>query len=171
MSKQIRSFRTISLIAVLGVLLCLASLASAQNLSPERAAQSTPAATATIDPDAVVKLTIGQAIITPLDKDNIDHRKFSFSGKANDIMTITGKMMTGNFGFSIDINSQNGVTLSSVNGSFLQQSSLTVKLPQDGNYEIDLHIQDPGSGDSTPGTMSVWVTSGTPTMSATAAVK
>ena len=164
MPRNFRSFRLISLAAALAIVMGIGSLASAHTL------QDTPEPTA-VDIDTPLALTIGTAMSTPLDKDVYYHRNFTFSGKANDVMTITASQLTGNFGYDVNVTSQNDVPLASATGSFMLSTDLVVKLPQDGNYKVRVDITDPGAGDSKAGTVSVEVNTGTPAAAATPAAK
>jgi len=170
MSVNFRSFRIVSLAAALAITVGIGSLASAQDLPARQALQDTPAPTE-VDIDTALPLTIGTAVTTPLDKDIYFHRNFTFNGKANDLMIVTATHLTGNYGFDLTVTSQNDVTLASATGGFMVIGTLTVKLPQDGNYKIRVDIIDPGAGDSAAGTLSVVVNPWKAPAAATAAAK
>ncbi len=172
--RNLRAFRLTSLIVFCVLMLSIVGLAAAQQapiVNSKAALQSTESPTP-IDIDTPVPLKVGSPFTTPLDNQDLTHRLFSFSGKANDIITISGQRLTGNFGFKIDVTSQNDVELGYAGGGFLQAANVIVKLPQDGNYKVRLDEGDPGSGDFSAGTVSVWITqgmpAGSPTMAATA---
>ena len=170
MLDNIKSFRMLSLTAVFAITLGVASLASAQNVPSKFALQDTPQPT-DVDIDTALPLTAGKAVTTPLDKDIYYHRNFTFSGKANDIVTITSTHLTGNFGYDVNVSSQNDVALASATGGFMVSNDLVVKLPQDGNYKVRVDIIDPGAGDSAAGTLSVVMNTGMPAAAGTPAAK
>jgi len=153
------TFRTFSLAAALALTLGLGGYASAHSaISSGTMQQATEAATATpIDPDQPVALTLGQAATSPLDKDNVPHRIFTFKGKANELVNLTVKVTSGNMAYDVTLSSQNGDELGKESGGFIVASMLTVKLPQDGNYTFRIDADDPGSGDFAPGNISVMV--------------
>src|SRR5438067_2063723 len=120
--RNMRSFRLTSLLVFCVLMLSIVGLAAAQQapiVNSKAALQSTEAPTA-IDVDTPVALKAGSAFTTPLDNQDLNHRFFSFSGKANDIITISAQRLTGNFGFKLDVTSQNDVELGYAGGGFLQ---------------------------------------------------
>lgn len=158
MLGNLKLFRTtVSLAVALGLTVGISGLVSAQSVPTE------------IDIDAPVALTLGQAVMTPFDQDTVDRRYFTFRGKANDIVTVTATHLSGNFGFSVRVSSQNDVELASTSGHFLESNDLSVKLPQDGKYTVHVSISDPGADDPAAGTLSVVVNSGMPSRSGTPA--
>ncbi len=159
-----RSFRTLSLITIFVLALCVTGFASAQ---PAKVAALQATATP-IDPGQVVKLDFGTAVTTPLNKDDVSYRYFSFKGKANQLVTVTVQKLTGNLGLKIDVRSQSDADLIYGGGDFFEASTLTVKLPQDGNYRVNLIESDPGAGDFEAGTVSVMVAEAKPVAAATA---
>src|SRR5260221_193293 len=161
MSVNLRSVRLASLATALAVTIGMGSLASAQSIPAKRVLQDTPAPTE-VDIDTPVALTLCKTATTPLDKNIYFHRNFTFNGKANDIVTVTTIHVSGNFGYDVNISSQNDVEIASSTGSFMMANDLIIKLPQDGNYKVRVDIIDPGAGDSSAGSVSIVVNSGMP---------
>jgi hypothetical protein len=157
MRTSIRSFRTLSLTLAFFVTLGIASFASAKpSQSPNQ--QATEAATATpIDPETVVPLTLGKAFTSPIDADNVTYRYLSFKGKANELVNVTVSVLTGNMSFKFKAFTQGGDEIAYSEGTFVTTNTATIKLPQDGNYKIEVDKADPGSGDFAAGTISVLV--------------
>jgi hypothetical protein len=150
----------------------LVSLVSAQSSPLPRPgallqAQETP----TIDPETPVVLTLGKAVTTPIDDQELTYRKFTFSGKANQAISVEAQLQSGNMGLDVAVSSQNDVELARATGGFLQSLAVTVKLPQDGNYDIRLTYANPGSGDFEAGTVSVMVSEAMAAEAATPAAK
>jgi hypothetical protein len=144
----------LALILTLG----LVGIVSAQSVPlPQPGALLQATEVPTIDPETPVVLTLGKAVTTPLDNQDVSYRIFTFSGKANQLMSISAQVMSGSMGVDLTINSQNDVELARVSGGFLQVFNLTVKLPQDGKYTLRLSSENPGAGDFEAGSVSVTV--------------
>ncbi|MHB8628153.1 MAG: hypothetical protein ACYDBJ_12840 [Aggregatilineales bacterium] len=162
-NRTIRLFHLVSATAALTLTLGLGGWASAQSAASvpvgRVAAQAaTPAETATpIDPDQPVALTPRKAFISPLDNDQIPHRNFTFKGKANELVTVGVQLLTGNLSFKLYVNNQAGDEIGYGEGTFVTAMTLTVKLPQDGNYQLEVKSADPGAGDFAAGTFSITV--------------
>jgi hypothetical protein len=172
--NTVRSFRLVSATATLALVLGLGGWASAQSAlsaQPVRGAAqaATAAETATpIDPSQPVELTIGQLFISPLDNDQVPYRMFTFKGKANEVVNVSVRVLTGNLSTQLYTKNQAGDQIGYAEGSFVSAMALTVKLPQDGNYQLQVQHADPGAGDFAAGTFSVGVSdvppaTGTPT--------
>lgn len=163
MTNSIRSFRLISATAAITLTLGLGGWASAQSArsasSDHVAAQAaTPAETATpIDPEQPVALTLGTATTSPLDNDQVPYRYFTFKGKANELVNVTLQLLTGNLSFKLYVNNQAGDEIGYGEGDFVTSMVLTLKLPQDGNYQLQVKSADPGAGDFAAGTFSILV--------------
>ena len=153
-----KSFRMVGLLIALLLTLSAVGLASARTTPTMPTLQATADVTATpIDPNAVVKLTIGTEFTSPLDKDVVINRILSFKGQANHRMTVTIKLLTGNMSVKAYVNTQTDTEIGYAEGIFVDTMSLTLKLPQDGNYTIKVVPGDPGAGDFAAGTFSVVV--------------
>jgi len=172
-SDHVRSFRLVSAAAALALILELGGWATAQSATsaaPVRAmAQAaTPAETATpIDPSQPVELTLGKSFTSPLDNDQVPYRMFTFKGKANVVVNVNVQLLSGNFSFQLYIKTQAGDQIGYAEGSFVSAMVLTVKLPQDGNYQLQVQHADPGSGDFAAGTFSVSVGDAPPPVAVT----
>jgi hypothetical protein len=157
MHSSVRSFRTLSLALAFFVTLGIASFASAKS-SQSPNLQATEAATATpIDPETIVPLTLGTAFTSPLDADAVTYRYASFKGKANELVNVTVSILTGNMSFKFKVFNQGGDEIAYAEGTFVTSNTATIKLPQDGNYKVEIDKADPGSGDFAAGTVSVLV--------------
>jgi hypothetical protein len=172
MDSQSRLFRFIGLVFALAFTLGAAGFVSAHSgpaQSGKALLQATPDATEVIDPSIPVKLDINKAATTPLDDDAIGFRVFTFKGKANQILSVTVQRITGNLSTDITINSQSDTELAHAGGYFAESITLTVRLPQDGNYTIRVSHDIPGAGDFAAGSVSVLVSDGTAAAVPTAA--
>lgn len=161
MSLKVRRFYIIFTCAVM-VSLGMAGMVSAQPAVTGRnsaaPAQATAAATATpIDPGEAVALTLGKAFTSPLDKDQVSYRKFTFNGTANQVANVIVTRLTGNLAFKVTVRSQGDIELGYAEGAFLNTAVLTIKLPQDGNYNVKVESDDPGAGDFQAGSFSILV--------------
>ncbi len=171
MRSSFRSFRTISLSLALLLTLSAVTFASAKS-SRAPTLQATEAATATpIDPEQKVALKIDTPYTSPLNADSMTYRYFTFKGKANALVNVTVNILTGNMAFHLKINNQSGEQIGSVEGGFITAVSTTLKLPQDGNYGIEIDKADPGSGDFAAGTFSIVVNDAPPAPTAAATAK
>jgi hypothetical protein len=173
MEEQMTNLRTVRLIVfflVLALTLGLSGFVSASTKPSDTmlAFQTTEEPTP-VNIDEPIVLIPGQGVTISLDAENLPYRNFSFTGKANQIMTIMAQRITGNFGLHISIVSQTDAELASASGEFLNMVYLIVKLPQDGKYRIRLDKIDPGGGDFEAGDVSVTASEGTPMAAATSA--
>jgi len=158
--NPIRSFRLVSVAAAMALTLGLTGWVSAQPASHDVAALQAATVSFTptpIDVSIPVPLTMGQEAQSPLDNDTVYQRIFKFKGTANQLVTVTSRIITGNLSLGISITDQAGAEIANMNGKFVMTSQLTLKLPQDGNYTITVSKADPGSGDFAPGTIGVSV--------------
>lgn len=162
-----KSFRLVSLLVAFLLTLSAVGLASARPTPTAPALQTTATP---IDPSEVVKLTSGQEFTSPLDKDNIPNGTFSFKGQANHRVTVTVKLLTGNMSVKVYINNQADSEIGYAEGIFVDTVTLTLKLPQDGNYTAKVLAEDPGSGDFAAGTFSI-VVNDTPVAATAVATK
>ena len=158
--NTIRSFRIVSVTAVMVLTLGLTTWVSAQPASHK--SRALQAATVSFTPTPIdvsipVPLTMGQEAQSPLDSETVYQRLFKFKGTANQLVTVTSRVITGNLSLRIGITDQAGAEIASMEGKFVIMSQLTIKLPQDGNYVINVGKGDPGSGDFEPGTIGVSV--------------
>jgi hypothetical protein len=164
MNRTHRVFRTVSLVVVLLLGLAAVTVASARPApAPFRQATAAP-----VDPDEPVALTLGKAVVTPIDDQNITHRVFTFKAKANQLIAVSAQTMKGNFMLSGAVSSQNDVEIARVYGGFMQSFTLVVKVPQDGTYRYRINEDTPGAGDFEAGEISVLVEEAKPAAAATA---
>jgi hypothetical protein len=172
-----QSFRLISLMLAFVLTIGVAGLASAQQAeiaSGSRIALQATEEPTPIDIDTPIVLTLGKSETTPLDNEAVGYRNFGFAGKANQVVTVSVQQLTGNLSFYVSLLDQSDDELANASGKFLQLVTLTVKLPQDGNYRIRVDQRDPGAGDFAAGSVSVTVNEGmlgAATPAATAAIK
>ncbi len=163
MSNRIHSFRVLSLVLAVAFILGLTGLANAKATPGHQetmlALQETPAATP-IDVDAPVALEMGKAATTPLSQD-VSHRYFKFAGKANQLVSLAIVKLSGNLTVKSSLIDQAGSEIANFYGLYMTQFSLTTKLPQDGNYQVYVTYDNPGSGDFAPGEVSVMVSEAT----------
>ena len=154
--KRIQAIRSGTLAAAFIATLSISGWVSAQSAAAQTVMLQTTEVTATpIDISVVVPLTFGIEAQSPLDDQNIYQRQFKFKGKANQLMTITTAVLTGNMSLNVYVEDQAGGQIANVSGKFITTSQFTLKLPQDGNYIITVNHADPGSGDFQAGTFSV----------------
>ncbi len=176
------SFRMFSLTAALALTLGLTGYASAHSAlstnSKTSMQQATSAATeaeteaataAPIDPDQPVALTLGKAATTPLDQNDVPHRIFTFKGKADELISVSVSVLSGNMSYDVTVNDQSSSEIAKANGSFVVASMFTIKLPQDGNYTVRVTADDPGAGDFAAGSVSVLAAQATASAQATQA--
>jgi hypothetical protein len=170
---QTRTSRLATLALALILTLGVVGIVSAQSspLPKPGAIWQQATETPTIDPDTPVALTLGTAATTPLDNQDVAYRMFTFSGKANQIMSVTAQLVSGNMGLDLTVTSQNDVELARATGGFLQSFTLTVKLPQDGKYTVQIRSGNPGAGDFAAGSASVTVAEAKAIPAATAPAK
>ena len=172
MYSKLRSLRLMGLVIALVFVLGAAGYVSAHSgpvVTGKALFQATPDATEAIDPNEPLKLDINKAATTPLDDNLIPYPTLSFKGKANQILSITVQRVTGNLSTDVTITSQTDTELARASGYFAESITLTVKLPQDGNYTIRITHDTPGSGDFEAGTVSVLVSDGKAAAAPTAA--
>jgi hypothetical protein len=170
MHSKARSFYIFCLALVLTI--SVAGFASAQSI-PFRQAHLQATEEATPEPtqvnvDEPVPIDIGKSATTPIDEDLMQYRYYTFSGKANQVVTISVQRMTGNFAIDIAVRSQSDVELARAYGDWTEGMSVTVRLPQDGKYTVRISHSKPGAGDFAAGTVSISVTEGTGSAAATA---
>ncbi len=154
MNKAIRSVRTLVLAAAFAATIGVSGVVAAQPIRPIAMQAVTPTP---IDSGTPVKLEPGKAFETYFDGQDLYIAYFQFAGKANQVMLVTVEKTKGNFGFTAYISSQNDVQLAEVSGEFIDAAAVAVKLPQDGNYKIQVKSEKPGSGDLEPGTVKITV--------------
>ena len=158
--NTIRAFRLVSVTAALTLTLGLTGWVSAQPVTHISAAQQATAVANTptpIDVSVPVLLTSGVETQSPLDNDAIYQRQFKFKGTANQLVTVTTRILSGNMSLNISVTDQADAQIASIEGKFITTSQFTLKLPQDGNYLITISHADPGSGDFEAGTIAVSV--------------
>jgi hypothetical protein len=149
-----KSIRTLTLAAVFAVTLGVSGVVAAQPPRPVAVQAGTPTP---IDSSAPVKLELGKPFETYFDGQDLYSAYFQFSGKANQLIEVTLEKTKGSFGITAYVSSQNDVELADIHGAFLDSASVTVKLPQDGNYKIQIQSDKPGAGDLEPGSLKVTV--------------
>ena len=149
-----KSLRTLVLAAVFAATLGVSGVVAAQPSVPLAIQAATPTP---IDSGTPVKLEMGKPFETYFDGQDLYAAYFQFSGKANQLVEVTVEKTKGSFGFTAYISSQNDVELAQVSGTFIDSATVAVKLPQDGNYKIQVHSDKPGAGDLEPGTVKVTV--------------
>jgi hypothetical protein len=158
--NPIRSFRLVSVTAAFALTLGLTGWVSAQPVSQAPLALQTTAAAVTptpVDVSVPVVLTSGVEAQSPLDNDQVYQRQFKFKGTANQLVTVTTRILTGNMSLNVSVIDQASAEIASIQGKFITTSQFTLKLPQDGNYVITISHADPGSGDFEAGTIAVSV--------------
>ena len=158
--NPIRSFRVVSVTAAMALTLGLTGWVSAQPVShvaPVLQAATVSFSPTPIDVSVPVLLTMGQEAQSPLDNETVYQRIFKFKGTANQLVTVTSRVITGNLSMNLSITDQAGDEIANIQGKFVMLSQLTLKLPQDGNYTITASKADPGSGDFAAGTIGVSV--------------